>query len=185
MKKLTLFCAISSAFFASNSLAHNVQLNNSLPAVQVTDNGEMLLNNGEIHYQAWQSEKLTGKVRVLHHFAGRSSVKEKNEPLMNAIREAKFNPEKYQTTSIINANDVVFGTGGFVKSKAESGKKENAHSQVILDKQESVKNAWQLKEKESLIVVLDATGKVRFVQEGALNQQEVQQVVKLVTELTK
>lgn len=184
MKKL-LICALSSLFLSTPVTAHNIQLNQTLPAVSVLDKGEMQVQKDEIHYQQWQSETLAGKVRVLHHFAGRSSVKEKNEPLMTALRQAQFNQNKYQTTSIINADDVVFGTGGFVKSRAESGKKENSHSQVIFDQKSAVKNAWQLKEKESLIVVLDKNAKVRFVYEGALSENQVQQVIQLVQDLIK
>lgn len=136
-----------------------------------------------MNYQSWRSANLVGKVRVIQHIAGRSSVKEKNEALMDAIKAEKFDGTKYQTTTIINADDAIIGTGTFVKSSAEKGKKQNSHSQVILDQQSSVKNAWALKEKESLIVVLDKSGKVKFVKEGKLTPQEIQSVIALVKSL--
>lgn len=185
MKKITLALTLATMLFAPHVLAHNIQLNTYLPAVNVATDGELVLQGEKISYQPWYSKNLAGKVRILHHFAGRSSVKEKNEPLMEAIKAAQLNAEKYQTTTIINADDAVFGTGSFVKSSAEKGKKSNTRSQVIIDQQSAVKNAWNLKEKESLIVVLDKNAQVKFIHEGALSAQQVQDVINLVTELTK
>ncbi|MBF4103075.1 hypothetical protein INT80_14070 [Gallibacterium anatis] len=46
------------------------------------------------------------------------------------------------------------------------GEKENAYSQIVLDNQSAVKNAWKLKERESLSVVLDKNGKVKLFTRG-------------------
>lgn len=183
MKKIVLSTILASVFFAHSTLAHNITLNSGLAPVAVTKDGELILSNGDVNYQSWRSANLVGKVRVIQHIAGRSSVKEKNEVLMDAIKAEKFDGTKYQTTTIINADDAIIGTGTFVKSSAEKGKKQNSHSQVILDQQSSVKNAWALKEKESLIVVLDKSGKVKFVKEGKLTPQEIQSVIALVKSL--
>ena len=104
--------------------------------------------------------------------------------MIDAIKAAHFNSAKYQTTTIINSDDAVVGTGLFVKSSAENGKKENPHSQVVLDDKSSVKNAWGLKGKESAIIVLDKNGKVKFVKEGKLSNDEIQQVISLTKQLT-
>ena len=134
-------------------------------------------------YKSWSSTALPGKVRVIQHIAGRSAAKEKNQAMIEAIKAAHFNQAKYQTTTIINADDAVVGTGMFVKSSAEKGKKENAHSQVILDDKSAVKNAWGLREKDSVIILLDKTGKVQFVKEGKLTDDEVKEVISRATAL--
>ena len=184
MQKTTFLLGLSAIFLSAAVNAHNLRSNANLPAVSVQQEGEILVKGNDVAYQPWQSNSLAGKVRVLQHMAGRSSVKEKNEALINAIKAAHFSPAVYQTTTIINADDAVFGTGPFVKSSAEKGKKANAHSQVVLDKSSAVKNAWALKEKESLILVLDKSGKVQFAHEGQLNPQQIEQVIELVKKLT-
>lgn len=183
MKKSALLLSLFTVVFSGESLAYNVKLNAPLPAVSVANDGEILANGNAIHYKNWQSSALVGKVRVVHHLAGRSSVKEKNQPLMDAIKNAGFDRSQYQTTTIINADDAIIGTGLFVKSSAEKGKLDNAHSQVILDQNSQVKKAWQLKEKESFITVLDKKGKVQFVAEGKLSPTQIQQVIELVKTL--
>lgn len=183
MKKFVLQAVLFGAFFTNSALAHNVQLNAHLPNVSVSKDGEMVVQQNEIKYKNWQSANLVGKVRVVFHIAGRSSVKEKNEALMNAIRQAGFDRTKYQTTTIINADDAIVGTGVFVKNSAENGKLENAHSQVVFDQNGTVKAAWKLKEKESFVAVLDKNGNVQFVSEGKLSAAQIKQVLDLVNQL--
>lgn len=165
------------------AMAHQVQLNQTLPHVSVNNDGELIVNNQKVDYRQWNSSNLIGKVRVVHHLAGRSSVKEKNQPLMDAIKEAAFDRKKYQTTTIINADDVIVATGAFVKNSAENGKLENPHSQVILDQEGVVRSTWGLKEKESFIAVLDKNGQVQFVSEGTLSAEKKLQVIDLVKQL--
>lgn len=165
------------------AMAHNIRINSSLPNVSVAQDGELVLSNKDIQYQLWNSTQLVGKVRIVNHFAGRTEAKEKNLALIEAIKAAKFDANKYQTTTIINANDAVIATGMFVKSSAEKGKKANAHSQVILDQKSAVKNAWQLKEKDNAVIVLDKHGKVQWVSEGKLSTQDIHDIITLVNML--
>ena len=183
MKKIMLLGAVMGSLISVNVFAHNIQPNQLLANVTVSDKGEITLNGNDVAYKSWSSTALPGKVRVIQHIAGRSAAKEKNQAMIEAIKAAHFNQAKYQTTTIINADDAVVGTGMFVKSSAEKGKKENAHSQVILDDKSAVKNAWGLREKDSVIILLDKTGKVQFVKEGKLTDDEVKEVVSRATAL--
>ena len=72
----------------------------------------------ELNGITWQSTSDSTSLRA------RSAAKEKNQAMIEAIKAAHFNQAKYQTTTIINADDAVVGTGMFVKSSAEKGKKE-------------------------------------------------------------
>ena len=77
-----------------------------------------------------------------------------------------------------------WATGMFVKSSAEKGKKENAHSQVILDDKSAVKKCMgDCVKKDSVIILLDKTGKVQFVKEGKLTDDEVKEVISRATAL--
>ncbi|HCA9332457.1 TPA: YtfJ family protein, partial [Klebsiella pneumoniae] len=124
-----------------------------------------------------------GKVRVVQHIAGRSSAKEKNANLIEAIKAAGFPHDRYQTTTIVNTDDAIPGTGMFVRNSIESNKKLFPWSQFIVDSNGLVRKAWQLDEKSSAIVVLDKNGRVQWAKDGALTQQEVQQVIDLLHKL--
>ncbi|MDP8170754.1 YtfJ family protein [Pasteurella skyensis] len=180
MKKLFVLFAL----FTPLTMAHNIQLNQVLPNVTVVEDGELIKKNDDIIYQKWHSLSLAGKVRIVNHFAGRSEAKEKNNALIEAIRNAHFDRSIYQTTTIINVDEATFGTGVFVKSKAKKGKLKNAHSQVVLDQNGTVKKAWDLKPKGNFVAVLDKNGKVKFVFDGKLSANQINQVIQLVKQLT-
>ena len=123
---------------------------------------------------------MLGKVRVIQAIAGRSSSKEMNAPLMAALTAAKLPEANYQTTTIINQDDAIWGTGSFVKSSAEDSKQEFPWSSMVLDEDGKVAKTWDLKPESSAIIVQDKQGKVLFVKEGALSDDEVKQVIGLI-----
>jgi YtfJ family uncharacterized protein len=71
----------------------------------------------------------------------------------------------------------------FVRSSIESNKQLYPWSQFIVDGNGLARKAWQLQEESSAIVVLDKDGRVQWAKDGALTQDEVQQVVALLHKL--
>lgn len=163
--------------------AHNFQTNQRVAPVGIADKGELVLDNDKFSYKSWNSAQLAGKVRVLQHIAGRSSAKEKNAGLIEAIKAAKFSHDRYQTTTIVNTDDAIVGTGMFVRSSIESNKKQYPWSQFIVDSNGVAKKAWQLEDAGSAVVVLDKNGRIQYAKDGSLTQAEVQQVMNLLQEL--
>ncbi|SUX76071.1 Predicted transcriptional regulator [Citrobacter freundii] len=117
------------------------------------------------------------------HIAGRTSAKEKNATLIEAIKAANLPHDKYQTTTIVNTDDAIPGSGMFVRSSLESNKKLYPWSQFIVDSNGIARKSWQLDEESSAIVVLDKDGRVQWAKDGALTQEEVQQVIALLHKL--
>ncbi|MGY6031364.1 YtfJ family protein [Phytobacter sp. AG2a] len=163
--------------------AHNFETGQRVPPVGVADRGELILDNSKFSYKAWNSAQLPGKVRVVQHIAGRSSAKEKNAALIEAIKTANLPHDRYQTTTIINTDDAIPGSAMFVRSSIESNKKLYPWSQFVVDSNGLVRKAWQLEEESSAVVVLDKEGKVEYAKDGSLTQGEVQQVVALLQKL--
>ncbi|CGV54398.1 transcriptional regulator [Salmonella enterica subsp. enterica serovar Typhi] len=172
--------AMSCLLLPIMACAHNLEDNQRVPPVGIADRGE---HKDEFSYKNWNSAQLAGKVRVLLHIAGRTSAKEKNATLIEAIKSAKLPHDRYQTTTIVNTDDAIPGSGMFVRSSIESNKKLYPWSQFIVDSNGVARNAWQLKEEGSAVIVLDKDGRVQWVKDGALTQQEVQQVVDLLHKL--
>ncbi|MEB6337157.1 YtfJ family protein [Serratia rhizosphaerae] len=165
--------------------AHNFQLLQRVAPVSVTDRGELHYANGDFSYEKWSSGKLSGKVRVIQHIAGRSSAKDMNDPLIEAIKAAKLPRDRYQTTTIINIDDAIVGTGMFVRSSIEDNKKEFPWSQFIVDNKGYVKKAWDLQSNGSAIIVLDDQGRVKFAKDGKLTEEEVQQVMNMLHQMLR
>ncbi|ELM3616240.1 TPA: YtfJ family protein [Aeromonas sobria] len=176
MKHLVLTLAL----LPSLVFAHNIKDGNPVPLVNVSDQGELVLNGKDIGYQPWQSQALTGKVFMIQHIAGRSSAKELNAPMIEAIKAAKLPQDKYQTVTIINSNDAIWGTSGFVKSSAEDSKKEFPWSAMVLDAKGMARNAWDLTPESSAIILLDKEGKVLFAKDGPLDANNITTVMGLI-----
>ena len=163
--------------------AHNFENGQRVPPVGIADRGELILDNDKFSYKPWNSAQLAGKVRVVQHIAGRTSAKEKNANLVEAIKAAKFPHDRYQTTTIVNTDDAIPGSSMFVRSSIESNKKLFPWSQFIVDSDGVVRKAWQLDEGSSAIAVLDKDGRVQWAKDGALTAAEVQQVIALLHKL--
>ncbi|WP_333854780.1 YtfJ family protein [Leclercia sp.] len=163
--------------------AHNFEKGQRVPPVGIADRGELILDNNEFSYKKWNSAQLPGKVRVVLHIAGRSSAKEKNATLIEAIKSAHLPKESYQTTTIVNTDDAIPGSGMFVRSSLESNKKLYPWSQIVVDSNGTARGAWQLEEESSAAAVLDKEGRVQWAKDGALTQEEVQQVIALLHKL--
>ncbi len=162
------------------ALAHNLSVGQTIPDVSVGAYGEIVMQGKGVAYQPWTTQHMLGKVRVIQAIAGRSSAKEMNAPLMSAITAAKFPQESYQTTTIINQSDSIWGTGSFVKSSAQDSKQEFPWSSMVLDKNGLVASGWELQEESSAIIVQDKLGKILFIKEGTLTTEEIEQVLNLI-----
>lgn len=163
--------------------AHKFETDQRVPPVGIADRGELILDNDKFSYKSWNSAQLPGQVRIVQHIAGRTSAKEKNATLIEAIKAANLPHDKYQTTTIVNTDDAIPGSGMFVRSSLESNKKLYPWSQFIVDSNGIARKAWQLDEESSAIVVLDKDGRVQWAKDGALTQEEVQQVIALLHKL--
>ncbi len=179
MKNKTLLSVLL-ALTPSLALGHNLSIGKTVPTVKVGAYGEIVMQGEGVAYQPWTTQQMLGKVRVIQAIAGRSSAKEMNAPLMSAITAAKFPAESYQTTTIINQDDAIWGTSSFVKSSAQDSKKEFPWSSMVLDESGLVANTWELKPESSAIIVQDKQGKVLFAKEGPLEQDEIKHVIELI-----
>ncbi|MFI0472348.1 YtfJ family protein [Halomonas sp. HMF6819] len=149
-------------------------------AVRVADRGEVVLEEGALRYQPWDTSALAGSVGVVLHVAGRLSAKDLNAPIIEAIEAARFPDERFQTTTIVNTDDAVFGSAMFVRKSVEGSKRDAPEVQFVVDDQSAVQSAWNLERGGSAVVVHDAAGRVRFAKDGPLTLYEVNHVMELL-----
>lgn len=168
------------ASFAIPCWAFNLTVGQPLPEVSLERSGELVLKQDEVDYQPWRSEQLKGKVRLLQIMAGRSGAKTINAPMIDAIKAAKLDPNQYQTVTLINLDDAVWGTSKIVRGKVEKNKKEFPYAGFIVDDDGKLFEQWQVAEKTSAIVLLDKQGTIRFAKQGALTQAEIDTVLKTI-----
>ena len=166
------------AFTSLNSMA--VTVGASLPIVTIDNKGELTLSGDKVTYRPWTSESLTGKVYLLQYMAGRMAASKLNEPLTDTIDALDLPAEYFQSSNIINLNDALFGTSGFVNSELKKNKKAYPDASIIADKKGSGAKQWQLQAKSSAIFVISPMGKVLYFKDGPLTAEEIDQVITMV-----
>lgn len=152
----------------------------ALPALEVTDKGELILAGDKVEYKPWSSATLTGKVHVLQYLAGRMSSSKLNEPFTDKLSELAMSLEFHQVTTIINLDDAMWGTSGFVASELKSNKKKYPDSTMVADKNGDGAKLWELTPEGSAIWVLSPEGKVLFFKDGGLSAEEIASTVELL-----
>jgi uncharacterized protein len=166
------------------AMAHNFVVGKAVSPIAISDGGELILNDDDsIRYQPWNSAQLAGKVRIVQYIAGRKSAKKKNSPLIKAVEQAHFPGDAFQPTTIVNSDDVVFGTSYFVRGKIEKNKRRYAWAQFIIDGGGVGRNRWQLPEESSTIFVLNHQGQIVWAKDGGLTEKEVSEVITLLWKL--
>ncbi len=180
------FLCITSTLSSLTLSASFPNIGDQFPEFTISQSGELILNEDktDTYYQAWNSANLKDKYRVVMHIAGRTAAKKINQPLIEAIKNEKFDQTKYQTTTIINRDDILFGTSKLVKMTSVSKKKEFPYSSIVMDRKGMAKNTLVVKEKSSAVFVLDTEGKVLFAKDGKLSDIEIDQVIGLISKAT-
>lgn len=159
------------------SQAQGLVTGERLPPVGVADRGELVLANNQPGYRPWNSSRLSGKVTVVLHMAGRLSAKESSSALINALATARFPADKLQMITLVNTDDAIPGSAWFVRRSIEESKQQTPGAQFVIDERGEVRKAWQLQPGGVAVVVLDKGGRVQFSHDGALSPAEVSQLL--------
>jgi len=174
---------------AVSSLSSHAEISvgKPLPALQINEDGELLLSSDNFSFAAWDSKVLGGdgskpRVHTLQYVAGRQKASDLNKPLTDTLAEMNFPLEKHLVTTIVNIDDAMWGTAGFVSAELESKKRLYKHSSIVADKKGDGQKTWELSKKNSAIAIVSSRGEVLFFKEGALNAKEIDTVLGIITE---
>jgi YtfJ family uncharacterized protein len=167
-------------FVSIAAQAATIAVGTPLPALTVAEKGELVKKGDDFSFQSWSSASLPGKVVVVQYLAARMAASKMNEPFTDALRAANFSDEKYLSTTLINSDDAMWGTGGMVDGELKSSLKKYPHASLVNDAKGAGLKAWGLKKEGSAIAVVDKTGKVIFFKEGALTADEIKSTLTLI-----
>lgn len=174
-----------------------IQVGQKLPVVSVQEggilvprckvvNGRMVLDAKELGRRAWSSKETEGRIHTLYHLAARMGVDDLNQPFIDALIAAKlpeFAPDgAYKTTTVLNLADSLWGTTGLGRSRLEASQRKVPYAFHVLDEKGVARAAWNLKPKDSAVIVLDRDGTVLFFKEGKLSPEEIGRAVGIIKE---
>jgi YtfJ family uncharacterized protein len=158
----------------------NIHIGEPLPELSIDDRGELILHGkDEISYRAWHSPGHPEKVHVLQYLAATRKARSQTQAFTDRLEEA-LPTGSYQFTTVINLDDALWGTGGFVVGEVKSNKRQYPKSTMVLDEEGSGLQAWELQKKSSAIVVIDTSGTVLFLKQGTMSEDEIETAVELI-----
>jgi YtfJ family uncharacterized protein len=181
MTTLKLVIASLALLVAATVVAQTPSLDQPLPPLNIEKLGELMLEGEEYSYAPWDSQVAPGKVHVVQYFSGTSSASKIFEPFTDLLM-ANFENGQYHVTTIINLDAAMWGTSGFIISEVKSNKVKYPTSSLVLDKDGTGAENWQLGKKGAALAIVGNNGKIRFFSAQSLSEEQMQTAVALVRE---
>lgn len=168
----------------SSLCAAEISLGKPVPPLSIENKGELVLKDSKIHYQQWDtkvfSTSQSPRVHTVQYLAARMSASKINEPFTDRIDAADFPTDKHLVTTIINVDDAMWGTTGFVTAELEANKKKHPHASMVADQYGLGAKAWSLSQENSAVMILAPSGEVLFFKQGALSAAELDESIQLI-----
>ena len=86
----------------------------------------------------------------------------------------------FLSTTILNLDEALWGTGGLVASELKSNKKQFPGAVLVADENGTGLSQWQLEKESSAIVITDPAGVVRYFKQGAMSDTEIESALEMV-----
>ncbi len=159
---------------------HEIIVGEPLPPLVIEEYGELLINDEEIHYQPWRSDKALNRVHLIHYLAGRRSASKRHLNFNDQLEALKLDLAKHHVTTIINVDDAFLGTSPFIAARLDDNKWEFPEFSIVGDKTGLGAHTWSLKRKGSAIIIVAADGTVLFFKQNKFKQDEIDSTLELL-----
>lgn len=158
-----------------------LQKGEPLPPLAIERMGEILIEGDDTRYAPWDSAGLDGqRVQVLQYLAARTSARALNKPFTDRLERSGIPLDRYHVTTIVNLDDALFGTRGFVISELRKNKRRYHRSTIVADETGQGLGVWRLAKGSSAIIILGADARVLFFREGAMSEAEIGEALEMV-----
>jgi len=152
-----------------------------LPDLTITDRGELVLQGDDVGYQPWSYPQQPGKVHVVQYMAATKAASDINEPFRERMK-TDLVPGSFLSTTILNLDEAMWGTGGLVLGELKSNKQEFPKAVLVADEDGVGLAQWQLEKKSSALIVTDPQGVVLYFKQGSMSAEEIDSTLQLLRE---
>ena len=167
------------AIFSLCLQAQPIAPGSSVPPLVIEDRGEVTLNGDDIVYQPWSSETNPGKLHVLQYLAATRAASKVYSRFTDSLPE-KFDKADFHITTVLNLDDAMWGTSGFVVSEIESKKREFPKATLVLDEYGDGLKTWELTKKGAAIAILDKDRKVLYFTQDPMSDTDLEEMLFIV-----
>ena len=156
-----------------------------MPGSQIEELGELVLSKDDeddFDFRPWKASNAVTTPHVLQYFPGTLQDSKLYEPFTDLL-QAHYGLGTYHVTTIINLDQALWGTRGFVVSEVKRNKRKFPNSTMVLDESGSLARQWQLGEDGAGLILLDTTGQVRYVHLGRMEERDLAEARKVFADL--
>lgn len=164
---------------APTAFGGDIPAGGRLPDLNIAERGELVLDGEEVGYRSWTYPQQPGKVHVVQYLAATRAASNINKAFTDRMK-TDLTQGSFLSTTILNLDEAVWGTGGLVVNELKSNKKQFPGAVLVADENGTGLRQWQLEKASSAIVITDSTGVVRFFKQGALADAEIESALELV-----
>ncbi|MCB1845042.1 MAG: hypothetical protein KDI09_18905 [Halioglobus sp.] len=172
---ITLFgCLLTSAVLAAAPTTDA-----PLPALEISDRGELVAQDKEFSFRPWSSTNHPGKVHVIQYIGAKMSDKDLFKPLTDAL-ETRFEPGSVHVTTVLNMDAAMWGTSGLVMSELKKNKLKYPEATMVIDEEGTGVDIWGLKESGRGLFVTTSDGTVKYFASQSLSEEELASTIELI-----
>ncbi|MEM6579696.1 MAG: YtfJ family protein [Pseudomonadota bacterium] len=153
-----------------------------VPDLSITDKGQLGLSDEKVVYSSWSYDQKPGKVQVVQYMAATRSASAMNKPFREKMRASLPLDGSFESISIVNLDEAMWGTSGMVISELKSSKTEFPYAVMVVDENGLGLTTWQLEKESSAVIVTNEEGEVLYFKEGALSEDEIDSTIKLIND---
>jgi YtfJ family uncharacterized protein len=161
------------------ALGADVLVGGRLPDLSIAERGELVLQGDDVGYHAWSYPQQPGKVHVLQYLAATRAASKINKPFTDRMK-TDLPQGAFLSTTILNLDEAMWGTGGLVVSELKSNKLEFPNAVLVADEDGTGLKQWQLEKQSSAVIVTDPAGVVRYFKQGSMSAAEIESTLELV-----
>ena len=156
-----------------------VTLGEPMPPLTIPSQGELKLSDDEFSYEPWALPVGLGKPHILQYMAGTLKARGQTQSFNDRL-ETDIPHEKIHITTVINMDQILWGSTRFVMSQVKSNKARYPMATIVLDESGLGQRTWALPEKDAAVVLMDPNGSVLWFKEGALSDQDIDETIELL-----
>lgn len=169
---------VTAGLLCVSAASSALEMGGQLPPLDIPSRGELKLDGDDVRFEPWSSKQMIeGRPALVFHLAARMSSDAIIAPLKERLDNGDYAPDSFQSISVVNLDDALWGTQGLVTSELAKNKRAHPQAVLVADDDGRGLKAWSLKPKSVAVILLDANGSIRLLKEGKLSADDVNDII--------
>ncbi len=136
-------------------------------------------NGGRIDGTSWSSDMLNNKLHILFYVD--PDEKDTNNALSDALKAKAFDRSRYASVAIINMA-ATWLPNFAIASSLEKKQEKFPNTIYVKDLNKVLVEKWEIADDSSNILIFDKEGKLIYLHEGKVQDNEINDVIALIEE---